>query len=161
MVGLELLAGAFGKRGSEFLMVESGSTGALLGINDDELLRTALQIIAIPEPRVVVKPMRADARFVNAALGSAESAATLLSGGVGLVGGRGLLLGKGGGERCEQGNANAANYRSRNGFTRRADCPNPPASASRDPLRGEDTPPYLSRRAPPRATSVTRGRGRE
>src|SRR5215472_10365323 len=103
MIGLELLPGAFGKYVSQLLMVKGGPASALLRIDENKLLCATFQIVAIPETRVVVKPMRINTGLVDAALRPAESAAPLLGGRVGLVCGRGLFLGKAGTEHCEQG----------------------------------------------------------
>src|SRR5689334_10264393 len=93
MVGLELLAGGFGKRGGQLLVIKCKSTISLLGIHDNELLCAAFQIVAIPKPGVVVEPVRVDAGLVDAALRAAESATALLRGCVRLVCGGGLFLG--------------------------------------------------------------------
>jgi hypothetical protein len=55
--------GGAGKRRSETGVIESRLAGAAFGMDKDELPGAIAQIVAIPEPGIVVEPVRGDAFF--------------------------------------------------------------------------------------------------
>jgi hypothetical protein len=65
---LELLPGGFRQGQGQPFMVEGGAPGALLGVHDNELSGTVPQVVAVPELRIVFKPMRGDGRLIDAPL---------------------------------------------------------------------------------------------
>ena len=59
-------------------MIESHLAGPVFGIDNDELLCAITKIIAIPEARILLEPMRRDLRLIHPSFGSAEPATTVL-----------------------------------------------------------------------------------
>ncbi len=59
MIGIIFFARRSGKRRGEFTLIEGGSPRSRFGVDDDKFLCAVAQIIAIPEPSVIVKPMGA------------------------------------------------------------------------------------------------------
>ena len=49
-------------------MVERGAPGALFGLHHDEFLGALPQVVAVPELRIVLKPMGGDRCLIDAAL---------------------------------------------------------------------------------------------
>src|SRR2546423_5891757 len=82
-------------------MVESRPANAFFSIDKDELLCAITEVVAIPKTSVVLKPMRRDLGFVNAALWSAKTApaAAALFDRIDAIGCRNGVVGSGRGAR--------------------------------------------------------------
>src|SRR5579859_8063526 len=78
MPGFVFLPSDFAKRGGELFVVKRRLAPAGLGLDHDELLNALTQVVAVPEPRVVVKPMGRDPGFVNAGRHRAATTPLLL-----------------------------------------------------------------------------------
>src|SRR5207244_825352 len=57
--------GCFRQRGGELGVIEGGLADASFGIDCDEFLGTAAEVVAIPEARIVRKPVGSDLRLVD------------------------------------------------------------------------------------------------
>src|ERR1043166_1895420 len=60
VVGLDFKVSDFGEAGGKFLMIKCGRADSFFRIDQHELLRALSQVIAVPKPAVVFKPMRSD-----------------------------------------------------------------------------------------------------
>src|SRR5262249_37180462 len=64
-----LVAGRLRQRRREFVVIEGRAAGSLFRVDQDELSGTALKVVAIPEVRVVLEPVRRDGRLEDTTLG--------------------------------------------------------------------------------------------
>ena len=78
MIGLELLAGGFGKGGGEFRMIKGGLAHPFFGIDENELPGLAAQGVHVPKLGVVGEPVRSDDGFIDPLLRPAGAVATAL-----------------------------------------------------------------------------------
>src|SRR5205814_581412 len=60
-------AGRLRERRGQFRMVERSFSAAALRIDDDKLFRAPAKVVAVPETRVLVEPVRRDLGLVDAA----------------------------------------------------------------------------------------------
>src|SRR4051794_23599618 len=92
MVGLWFSSCNFRERDRQPLMIERFPAQPRFHLHDYEFLRAIAQIISIPEPGIVPKPVGINLSLIDPAFGAAEPATSLLSCGVDSVGGSDRLL---------------------------------------------------------------------